>query len=814
MRRSIGHVSTVLTTTLMHAALALSFLAGADPVRAFGFGFASSPASSAAAEPVLHRADPEPPLQGITGVVSAIGSSGVPVEVDGCAADPVRCMSPDMPPLSDRFGPVFRKPRGTRHLCQLTGKYELEQTQIGGGAHLVVKETPVDTWASGVFGTDLGVSTTRDGRTYFFFGDTWGITLDTDWNLYRERAGWGGADSWAFTDEGVDPEADTCPHLQFAIDKPGEFSSTTLRNPDGSGIGTSSFEVPTGAVTVNGQVYVFYTTDAFWSSSPKYEFMLRSVLGRLRGTGNDALGNDLDVVYEVTSHAPPADPLAKPTAANVVQDAVERGKFIHVSPVLVPAGSVPLPFAGDAVFLFGGGWRYRSSFLYLAVVPADQIENRAAWLFYRGMLGGEPAWGSLEEDALPLFSDFGADGLPNVGEFSVQWNPQLRQWLLLYGGVSFRSADRPWGPWSSERLAQNGSDPADGAACRFKHDFRPVRCAPNAGDECVCLPWESCGSVFDSLKVQRCDAKGAYTALAPDATGWTPKTYCGEVTYPDGHTENVLNKTCDAIHDFGESWIEDHDHLEHPLEGGGLYGAYIVDAFTRPGALRDTSDVYWTVSTWVPYQSHLQKTTFARIREDGFEPNDFDPKHVPDPRAFRLIPGVEAQASFHVPWDRDVYEIEVGDVGDTPIDPNDPDLERHLDYIRREYGDAVAEQVRAANEQYAVSCRRLRVVVKASDVDDVRLRLLDAQGNDNACGRTLPNGDFELAIETPGRYFLQVDGSERGDDVGYYTLALEYQELGLCRQPLSSAGAKCEQLAKSAVQSEDVVFTRDNRFAP
>ena len=49
-----------------------------------------------------------------------------------------------------------------------------------------------------------------------------------------------------------------------------------------------------------------------------------------------------------------------------------------------------------------------------------------------------------------------------------------------------------------------------------------------------------------------------------------------------------------------------------PTRNGGIYGPYLISSFTR--GTPSTTTVYWTMSTWNPYEVMLMKT---RLRLDG-----------------------------------------------------------------------------------------------------------------------------------------------------------------------------------------------------
>ena len=119
--------------------------------------------------------------------------------------------------------------------------------------------------------------------------------------------------------------------------------------------------------------------------------------------------------------------------------------FINVNMSIVNQAQWPgLPYPGDNLVIFGTG-KYRQSNPYLAVMPADSIDDRSTLLYFRGLNRATPQWSASEAAAAPLFSE----STPLLGEFSCQFIPQLNKWVMLYYAVTMRTADQPWGPYST-----------------------------------------------------------------------------------------------------------------------------------------------------------------------------------------------------------------------------------------------------------------------------------------------------------------------------------------------------------------------------
>jgi hypothetical protein len=194
-------------------------------------------------------------------------------------------------------------------------------------------------------------------------------------------------------------------------------------------------------------MYVFFTTDHYQENGGN--FMGRSVLAK---TSNPA--QVFQKVYDVSKRS---------------DEATGGFKFINIAPWIVDNASIPgLPQnTGKGLLVWGSG-KYRSSNPYLAFVPLSNVENRSAWRYFASIdaSSGQPRWSTKESDASPLFLH------PFIGELSVIWNQYLQKWLMLYncprpGGINFRVADKPWGPWSQTAVLFNGW--TDGGYCHFMH---------------------------------------------------------------------------------------------------------------------------------------------------------------------------------------------------------------------------------------------------------------------------------------------------------------------------------------------------------
>ncbi len=177
------------------------------------------------------------------------------------------------------------------------------------------------------------------------------------------------------------------------------------------------------------------------------------------------------------------------------------GRFLFAAPEVLSAsliaqrgwsGGLPANLQGGAVVCFwGSDWEYRKSNLYLGCMAADRttIEGAtnggtgvSAMYYLTGLDGnGNTTWlhGNETQSAGTLTSwKHGSGNAPCIGEHSVRWIAALGRFLLTYGsaecgGLRYRTAAAPWGPWTSEALLFS-NDPGGGWMQRLIYPPSPV----------------------------------------------------------------------------------------------------------------------------------------------------------------------------------------------------------------------------------------------------------------------------------------------------------------------------------------------------
>jgi len=252
---------------------------------------------------------------------------------------------------------------------------------------------------AGVVATDLGSSFEHKGKLYFLFGDTWGRPGDRDVLAWTES---------------TSPEDLT---LNFHKDTDGTFLPITI-----PGLSQGAFEIPSYGISVNGRMYIVFTTD---HGKPPWT-MGRSVLAV-----SDDDGKTFAAVHDLSTE-----------------------HFINVALTKANRTDHPDLPAERCVLIWGSG-KYRASSPRLACVPAQDFGRRDSLRYFSGTSdAGTPLWSKQEADAAELFDH------PVVGELSVAWIAPLERWVMLYNsmrprGIVMRTAPKPWGPWSEATIIFN-----------------------------------------------------------------------------------------------------------------------------------------------------------------------------------------------------------------------------------------------------------------------------------------------------------------------------------------------------------------------
>lgn len=436
-----------------------------------------------------------------------------------------------------------------------------------------------------VFGTDLGWTYERDGVVTMLFGDSWQridicplqLNDDTLATMSVPAANWPG---WSADDSIPDAQ---CPELTYPVDAAGTaFAPLELYLWDGT-------PIPLGPL--NTPVTGFFDGQREWSVFIVGGGQACTRAEAMSGAPCPTVQSDqaADLVCGLIDNQPRClDPTSirhgaaaqalylyfaervAPTRY-IARAAFLTNKYLNLTARAVRAFDPDDPRRRDyrpgtgALLVWGRpGFDDQSNlgesppyFLHLPL-PFDVQGDRMVFepRYLRGIVDGEPTFGSDQADATPLYTG----EFEPVNHVAVSYLEPLRRWIMVYGGNStdYLNIDGTAG----------ASQPVQGAV--------HARFAPEAWG-----PWTDPEPVLTNEQVAQDIVCGKQ---AP----------AGCLPQPDP----LIRPAC----------IEAFD----PLAGGNLYGANIIDAMTRPSRPTNgrgpAADIFWNVSMWHPYTVVLVKT--------------------------------------------------------------------------------------------------------------------------------------------------------------------------------------------------------------
>jgi hypothetical protein len=327
----------------------------------------------------------------------------------------------------------------------------------------------------------------------------------------------------------------------------GSFVSPTVL----PAIPQGGFNVPESGFVANNQLYAFFWTGHTALSDPPQQG--RSVLA-----STDPLPPEQSFQYSGQSF----HQVYEFSQLNFIYTAVAIDQQPNV-----PSATLPGPPSGaPGIFVWGVNW-YRGDSPRLAYTALTSVRNKAEWWYWKGSdpVTGQPTWAHGDESqAARLFdNDFNPNlalaSEPNqpgfdpqhpgcVGELSVTYNSYLGQWLMLYNCGDQVRFRTAAAPWGPWSDPQMLFNPtSDGGYCHFMY----------ANLQAASPPALSGGSVGCS----QLDA-----AIEKDK---------------DGNDES-----------------------------GGVYAPFVINRFTT-GVQGVSTTIYYTLSTWNPYQVVLMTATLV-----------------------------------------------------------------------------------------------------------------------------------------------------------------------------------------------------------
>jgi Domain of unknown function (DUF4185) len=445
-----------------------------------------------------------------------------------------------------------------------------------------------------VLGHDLGSNFEHNGQTIFLFGDTIGATgqYNPQWTALENPFPYMAGDTFAYSTTlhaedglvldyfvGADPtQASTIQPLY-----PSGFPAASCA--PGGVIATGPDDVPSGGISLNGQIYFSYSSGSDTSANIAH-LNNCSILVRFdEASQTFTAGRQISQEYY---------PLPESVGSVVAPpNGTPAGHFItnawHGLPPffgLFPGLNEPSPFGAlpwePGVLIFGEGQhrgKPTGSSVYLSYVPGSSFwsgrdaRGNPATRYFAGYKFGHPAWSTQESDSVPVVYDnpygvpvpTGPPGFADpgtVGEISVAFSPALDLWFMTYdggrqqgagtdkaltAGIYFSYSRYPWGPWVKPQLIFN--------ACR-DNGYGNFIYYPSSDD--------SCGSTLST-------------------TGPAGPTIGSQQPPPAGND---------------------------PLDTeGGPYAPEMIERFVEVDGQK--LKIFYTMSTWNPYAVVLMESDFA-----------------------------------------------------------------------------------------------------------------------------------------------------------------------------------------------------------
>jgi hypothetical protein len=288
-------------------------------------------------------------------------------------------------------------------------------------------------------------------------GDLWPSCWAADDNLYTANG-----DGTAFTGSTFSDMA-----VSKISGEPGQLSGTTLATNVGTNWSGSNYtRKPTGMLCTGGAIYLAFQN-------------LNEVTFNDAPAASIAKSVDNGVTWTWDATAPMFGTPTNAASANAY-------KFTTI--FFLDYGKDAGNAIDNYVYAYGldNNWRDQEA-MYLARVPAKEVQKRTAWEFYAGSDdNGSPAWTTNITKKQPVLTDerllypvmFGIDCPPQdqvIAQGGVTYDAPLKRYLFASWSCSTHElyeAPQPWGPW--KHFASN--------------DFGPLRLKHNRGQYGTSIP--------------------------------------------------------------------------------------------------------------------------------------------------------------------------------------------------------------------------------------------------------------------------------------------------------------------------------------
>ena len=292
-----------------------------------------------------------------------------------------------------------------------------------------------------VGGTDLGIPVynSKNDTMYLFFGDTF--------QNEKNQTGY-----WRSNVVGLSKDYDLSDGLTFDSFLAGSSGIAKAVIDGHHADGFEMTKIPTGAVEVDGVLYMFYFSIRTWNpNSMNYG-------GAVKSTDN---GETWERVYDMTwvDHDEGGYSADIARLVNEDIDLQENGGNIDIAGRAGNTFTQIFPIDGKDgyIYILGEG-KYRQGGIRMGRVKKENIEVFEEYEYFNGIENGQPVWLKGSE-GLAVIEESKKSYIiaDHCSEQSCMYNEYLQKWMVVYlhnngDGIVYREADNIYGPYSEPKL--------------------------------------------------------------------------------------------------------------------------------------------------------------------------------------------------------------------------------------------------------------------------------------------------------------------------------------------------------------------------
>lgn len=309
------------------------------------------------------------------------------------------------------------------------------------------------------------------------------------------------------------------------------------------------------------------------------------------------------------------------TFVNASDGGFQPPRLFDTSTANIPLGIFEVPTSGFVA----------NNSTYLTFATAAQGEPRRATRSVLGKMPGLPGNARDSRSDFTRLYDLPADRLLNVSSVLVDdtWRPSATPTrVLFFGSGTYRASATVY--LATAPLAQLDSGDhlayfTQVSAKRVSWSAQSSAAAGLFASDAKCIgelsvTWNA--YLHKWLMLYNCDGPQRGILYRTAAEPWGP--WSGANVLFDPRRDRGY---CYFIHDqqprtCPNDAVNPQDNLVTRASGadsyGGEYGPYVIDAYTKGDAKARSSTIYFTMSTWNPYQVVLMKSVLVERREGIF----------------------------------------------------------------------------------------------------------------------------------------------------------------------------------------------------